>query len=198
MIQFIKQNYTGIKISPIIHPAKVVTELWIHSSKSTIVRKNGLIEVISRCIALNNTDVRHKLRLVSKYINEDELSKDDYSALYCALVNRSQKVLNEVVKISDIGEISDEEKQENIKIASTTIHLAIEEHSERIKRMEKMGEKLEEVSSTLQKTTQELDSIKGMLDKQVSINSSKQDEIENLNYKLIIKKKKIKTAAMRL
>lgn len=46
LIQFIKHNYTGIKISPIIHPAKVVTELWIHSSKSTIVRKNGLIEVI--------------------------------------------------------------------------------------------------------------------------------------------------------
>ena len=189
LIQFIKHNYTGIKISPIIHPAKVVTELWIHSSKSTIVRKNGLIEVISRCIALNNTDVRHKLRLVSKYINEDELSKDDYSALYCALVNRSQKVLNEVVKISDIGEISDEEKQENIKIASTTIHLAIEEHSERIKRMEKMGEKLEEVSSTLQKTTQELDSIKGMLDKQVSINSSKQDEIEKLKLQINNKEK---------
>ena len=93
------------------------------------------------CIALNNTDVRHKLRLVSKYINEEELSKEDYSALYCALVNRSQKVLNEVVKISDIGEISDEEKQENIKIASSTIHLAIEEHAERIKRMETMGEK---------------------------------------------------------
>ena len=191
----ITKYWFGTKFSPIIHPAKVVTELWIHSSKSTIVRKKGLIEVISRCIALNNTDVRHKLRLVSKYINEEELSKEDYSALYCALVNRSQKVLNEVVKISDIGEISDEEKQENIKIASSTIHLAIEEHAERIKRMETMGEKLEEFSSRLQKTTQELDSIKGMLDKQVSINSSKQDEKENQNsYNEIIKlKQKLKT-----
>ena len=52
-----------------------------------------------------------------------------------------------------------------------------------------MGEKLEEFSSRLQKTTQELDSIKGMLDKQVSINSSKQDEIEKLKLQIDNKEK---------
>lgn len=189
LIQFIKDNYTSTKITPIIHPAKVVTELWIHSSKSSVIRKAGLIEVISRCIALSNTDVRHKLRLISKYINEEELPKEAYSALYCALVDRSQKVLNEIAKITDTGDIQEGVKKENTKIASDTINLAMIEHSKRTKKMEDLGEKIDEISSSLNEKKQELESVKNNFNQQIIINNSNQEEIQYLNSQINKKEK---------
>lgn len=188
LIRFIKEKYNTLFVASIIHPAKVVAELWIHSSKSTIMRKNGLTEAISRCIALNNTDVRRKLRLISKYANEDNYSEEAYSALYCALIDRSQKVLKEVVRISDTGEVTPEKKQENALIASEAIKVALQEHSERIKRMEDMGGKIEKISSSLEETTQELITIKGLFKEQSCDNQSKQQEIDVLKQQIINEK----------
>ena len=184
LIRFVKEKYKTLFVASIIHPAKVVAELWIHSSKSTIMRKNGLTEAISRCIALNNTDVRRKLRLISKYANEDNYSEEAYSALYCALIDRSQKVLKEVVRISDTGEISPEKKQENTLIASEVIQVALQEHSERIKRMEDMGGKIEKISSSLEETTQELVTIKALFEEKSNENQHKQQEIDELKQKI--------------
>lgn len=184
LIRFVKEKYKTLFVASIIHPAKVVAELWIHSSKSTIMRKNGLTEAISRCIALNNTDVRRKLRLISKYANEDNYSEEAYSALYCALIDRSQKVLKEVVRISDTGEISPEKKQENTLIASEVIQVALQEHSERIKRMEDMGGKIEKISSSLEETTQELVTIKALFEEKSNENKHKQQEIDELKQKI--------------
>lgn len=53
---------------------------------------------MSRCFALNNTDIRRKLRLVSKYYKESDetYSQDNYQAVYTALIKRSTKAIHEV------------------------------------------------------------------------------------------------------
>ena len=55
------------KAMSVIHAAKVVMNLWLHSASSILVKKTALEEVMSRCYALNQTDVRIKLRCFYKY-----------------------------------------------------------------------------------------------------------------------------------
>ena len=86
----------------IIHPAKIITDLWIHNSNCTLLKKNALTEAMSRCFALNNIDIRQKLRIVSKYYKESDTdySEEDYFAVRSALINRSTKALKEIEEIS--------------------------------------------------------------------------------------------------
>lgn len=88
LIAFVKQEFRE-KISPILHPANIISDLWLHDPKCTLVKENGLTEMMTRCIALNNTDVRRKLRQLAKFIETDSLTESDYVAVYNSLINRS-------------------------------------------------------------------------------------------------------------
>lgn len=106
LIKYYKEQKQDSYIQPIIHPARIVMDLWIHNSKTTNIRRNALTEVIARCTALNQTDVRRKLRLISKYYKENEFSEENYKAVYIAVMNRSKQV------ISDINEIQNQNENE--------------------------------------------------------------------------------------
>ena len=79
-------------------------DLWIHNSQTTNIRRNALTEVIARCTALNQTDVRRKLRLISKHYKENDFSEENYKAVYIALMNRSKQVMSEVDMIQNQNE----------------------------------------------------------------------------------------------
>jgi hypothetical protein len=98
LIVFIN-NESEHRHSSIIHPSYIITDLWMHDPKCSLVKKNGLTEIMSRCLALNNTDVRRKLRQLSQYIDTTSLSESDYIAIYHSLMNRSQYVLKKLSAI---------------------------------------------------------------------------------------------------
>ena len=114
----------------LIHPAKITMDLWIHCSNSSFVKKNGLTEIMSRCFALNNTDIRRKLRLVSQYYNQtnSDYSQENYQALYNALIRRSAKAIQEVNLIIDNEEQNIENKDKvNSEHIKAMVDIAIEE-----------------------------------------------------------------------
>jgi hypothetical protein len=174
LIYFLKRN-SDIKFSTIIHPSKIVTELWIHNSKCTMLKKNGLTEIMSRCIALNNTDVRRKLRLISKYFDESNYTQDNYLALYHALISRSQHVLEEVSKI-------DEEHKPELYESSKehllgAIRIAIEEELNKTKSIFTIQKQYEEISAGLENAKTQIQESKTQIEKSKSEAVNK--EIEN-------------------
>lgn len=95
----------------VIHPSKVVMNLWIHSAKSENIKKEVLAEAMSRCYALNQTDVRHKLKLFQKYYKDSSITKEDVDLMYTSLIKRSANTINECNKLLEI-ENSDQEDKE--------------------------------------------------------------------------------------
>ncbi len=116
LIKYYKEQKQNSYILPIIHPARIVMDLWSHSSKTTNIRRNALTEVIARCTALNQTDVRRKLRLISKYFKENEFSEENYKAVYIAVMNRSKQVISDInaIQNQDENEASIYQRIENI------------------------------------------------------------------------------------
>ena len=97
-------------IPSVIHASKVIMSLWIHSSRSENVQKEMLAEVMSRCFALNQTDVRHRLKIFQKHYKDCSLTKEDVSQMYTSLIKRSANTINEFDKLSQIEESDQEEK----------------------------------------------------------------------------------------
>ncbi|WP_243346408.1 coiled-coil domain-containing protein [Parabacteroides sp. FAFU027] len=129
LIAFIKREYNE-KFSPIIHPSNIISDLWLHDPKCTLIKENGLTEMMTRCIALNNTDVRRKLRQLAKYIETDNLSENDYVSVYNSLINRSQKVLKKFASIEDNNKI---ESDQSRSIVAEIIQVSKIEEEDRIK-----------------------------------------------------------------
>ena len=127
LIKYYKELKQDSYILSIIHPARIVMDLWIHNSQTTNIRRNALTEVIARCTALNQTDVRRKLRLISKHYKENEFSEENYKAVYIAMMNRSKQVMSEIDMIQNQNEPEEtiHRRIENI------IRTALQEEEER-------------------------------------------------------------------
>ena len=82
LIKYYKDQKQDSYILPIIHPARIVMDLWIHNSKTTNIRRNALTEVIARCTAVNQTDVRRKLRLISKHYKRERVFRRNEGRIY--------------------------------------------------------------------------------------------------------------------
>lgn len=148
LISYFNKQAQG-KLSLLIHPAKIIIDLWIHSSHSSFVKKNGLVEIMSRCFALNNTDIRRKLRLVGKYYKESDgnYSHENYQAIYNALICRSTKAINEINLIIDNEEKDVENKEElNKKHIEALIKIAVKEELEKKERNSDLSRQIEQLS----------------------------------------------------
>lgn len=127
LIKYYKGQHRDAYVHPIIHPARIVMDLWIHNSKTVNIRRNALAEVIARCTALNQTDVRRKLRLISKHYKDDQFTSEKYSAVYMALMYRSRQIISELdaIQNSDLNEADICQRIENI------IRIALQEEQQR-------------------------------------------------------------------
>lgn len=102
-------NHEG-QLENVIHASRVVMSLWIHSCSSHNIQRLALTETISRCFALNQTDVRRKLRLFQKHYSDCSFTKDDVSNMYTSLIRRSIQTITEVERIKSIEETDVENK----------------------------------------------------------------------------------------
>jgi Zn ribbon nucleic-acid-binding protein len=148
------------RVSPIIiHPSKIVVDLWIHNSTSSFVRKNGLTEVMSRCFALNNTDIRRKLKVVSKYYkdSDENYSDENYRAVYSALIGRSTKALKEVDAISLNEQENIENKEEvNKGHIQVLIKISVDESVRKQQNVLALSEEKETLTATIDTQKQSL------------------------------------------
>lgn len=180
LISFCNKDNTK-RVSPaIIHPSKIIIDLWIHNSTSSLVKKNGLTEVMSRCFALNNTDIRRKIRIVSKYYksSDEDYSDENYRAVYSALINRSTKALKEVEAISLNEQENPVNKQElNNNHVQVLIKISIDEDIRRKQNAVELTKEKEVLTETINSQKQSLLSSE-------SINKQDKDHIAKLEKEL--------------
>jgi len=181
LISYYKNKNT---IPTVIHPAKIVTDLWIHNSSSSFVKKKGLSEIMSRCFALNNTDIRRKLKLVSKYYKEteEEYSEENYRMVYNSLINRSTKALKEIKSISLNEEDNPEHKHEiNTAHVKALIRIAIEEENEKKQKNSYLTSKLEKLSENIESKEYQLSQLN-------NLNKTDKEKINQLKAEIGIQK----------
>jgi hypothetical protein len=185
LISYFKQESTSKIKSEIIHPAKIITDLWIHNSQCTLLKENALTEVMSRCFALNNTDIRRKLRLVSKYYKETDTdySEDTYRAIYSALINRSSQALKAVEEISITEQANPTNKEEiNRNKVQALIKIAVDEETNKKQRLIALTKAKEQLEQDIKSK----DDLLSVTDKS---NSQDKEIIKQLKKKLEINEK---------
>lgn len=184
----------------LIHPGKVIMSLWMHSASSSLIKKSGLVEAVSRCFAMNQTDVRRKIRAIARYANFSDFSAQDVDYMYKALIHRSNKTIESVDELT--ADDTSEDDQKKIKVEEI-IHAAIGEEKERetsrIKDQEAIGKlsttieqltkKLSEAKDNNQSTQKELEFTKKSL-KESAENNSKQAKVIEAMQKALDNKEK--------
>lgn len=136
--------------SCIIHSGNIVLNLWLHSSRSSILKKSALISVVSRSLAMNKMDVRRRLHRLQKILISADIPEKDVKCMYKALLKRSEKTINNVDSLLEKSD--DLENNERNKYVKAIAEAARDEEEERKKsRMEdeaNIHRLLEEVEST--------------------------------------------------
>lgn len=109
--------------SNLMHPGKIIIEQWMNNTKGSTLKTSALTEVLSRCLVLNNQNIRQKLAIVSKTYNEisEAFEPELYKEIMLALYKRSKGVL----KCMDEAEI--EIKAQNYEKAYAKIKQAEKE-----------------------------------------------------------------------
>lgn len=182
------------KLPLLIHPAKIIINLWIHNSHCSFVKKNGLTEIMSRCFALNNTDIRRKLQLVAKYYKEsnENYSVENYQAVYSALINRSAKAIHEVDLVIENEQKNIANKEElNKSHIEALVKIAVDEQLIRQQKNSELSNELAELSENIKKANDVITSSK----QQKQIDDS---TIQSLKNQFSIEKSQIQNTILNL
>ena len=162
------------QLESVIHASRVVMSLWIHSSSSEKIQTLALTETMSRCFALNQTDVRRKLRLFHRQYTDGMFTKDDVSNMYTSLIRRSTNTITEVERL----EVIDKSEIENKDAVSQEIIQGI------LNAVKKEAEERTNAMSSMQKSIDELSvqigDLDGILKEAQSGNSEKDSLIQQL------------------
>jgi len=181
LISYFKNLNPLQKLPLVIHPSKIIIDLWMHNSTCSFVKKNGLTEAMSRCFALNNTDIRRKVRLVSKYYNESDsqYNAENYKAVYSALLSRSTQVIRETEAISLNEQSKEINKEEaNKQHVQNMIKFAVEEELRKQQKTINLKIELERLSNTVESANESLKSSNEKSNKDSELISNLQEEVE--------------------
>ena len=169
--------------SPImLHPSRVIVDLWMHNAEGLSIKRDGLSEVMSRCIALNKTDARKRITdFVRKYNDSEQaFTEEVVQKVYSALVNRSSAVVN---SIDDLMESEPESKDElKLKIATVVDH-AVEWEESRRQMIQDSKDSYERQALEQQETIAQRDERIKILEESIKI----KNEIEDLDEQIIDK-----------
>lgn len=134
----------------VIHAGKVIMNLWLHSSKSENIKKESLAEVMSRCYAMNQTDVRHRLKVFQRHYKDCSLTKEDISQMYSSLIRRSASTISDLDRLVAI-ETSDEADKEAIshEIIMGVVAAVNKESAEREKSMQALQSGIDDLNQRI-------------------------------------------------
>lgn len=101
LISYCRQRSDGKPA--MIHPGKIIVEMWMHSAKTSNLQNQVLTEALARCMVMNNKDIRVKLGIVSKYYNATSKNFDPetYKAIILGLFKKARKVVFYVDEVED-------------------------------------------------------------------------------------------------
>ena len=179
------KNKNANTVSPIIHPSRIVLDLWIHNSKTTLIKKEALAEAIARSTALNQTDVRRKLRLISKCYKSEEFTEDKYRYVFLALMDRSKQVMGDVEAMAASADNDIESAQ---KLAENIVQASIALETERREANINLHKKLDELKEIVFKGEQGKKAKNNENDIYTTLiedKSRKQDRLLEINPKLV-------------
>ena len=146
--------------SSIIHPGNVILNLWIHCAQSKNIQQMALTEIVTRCLAMNQTDTQRRLRIFEKYATNAGLTQKDFQGMYTELIRRSAKTIqstNLVIENEQNDSVSIESQAMMIKSIAES---AIESNNQRLNMQIELNEQIKLLSSqleVLQETTQQKD-----------------------------------------
>lgn len=106
-------------LSCVITPGNVVLKLWINNKSSSDIRGTLLTEIVSRCMALAQTDARRKIKLFFKYRKATEFPSDDVKDMYSGLIHRSNRVIMQFEELEKLDRSETEDK-----VADATVLMA--------------------------------------------------------------------------
>lgn len=162
------------QLESVIHASRVVMSLWIHSSSSEKIQNLALTETMSRCFALNQTDVRRKLRLFHIQYTDGMFTKDDVSNMYTSLIRRSTNTITEVERLEVIDKSEIENKDAvRQEIIQGIVNAVKKEVEERTNAMSSMQKSIDELSV-------QIGDLDGILKEAQSGNSEKDSLIQQL------------------
>lgn len=110
----------------VISPSDVILDVWMHSSISSIEKKEILNEAVTRCVALNRSDSVRKVSEVIRCYNDSTFTPESFIALQDRVYARSRPV------IELIGAMEESDSyDEKMKLAGQAMVQAQQEYSER-------------------------------------------------------------------
>ena len=72
LIRYFKEQQAQGTSPIMLHPSRVIVDLWMHNAEGLSIKRDGLSEVMSRCIALNKTDARKRITDFVRKYNDSE------------------------------------------------------------------------------------------------------------------------------
>ena len=167
-------------MSSVITPGTVVLKLWIHGAQISDVRGSVLTEMVSRCMALAQTDARNKIKLFCKYRKTSDIPVEDVRDMYSSLIYRSNNV---ILKFEELESIDRSDTQDKDAAAAALmgglIEATHEEAEQRHKlfndsldsqKLKKDMEKMESSFKALSEAKEESDRVISQLQKENSDN----------------------------
>lgn len=136
----------------IIHASRVIMNLWIHNVKTDSLQPELLSNVLSRCAALTEMDVRSKIAKISKYYQyylKSELSEEDVANMYSCLITRSAKTLAQFEQLENLDESSADDRAERSQKMLVVILQTAKEDSQSRKAVESNQKELDEKKRSL-------------------------------------------------
>lgn len=142
----------GKKMTPsaILHPGNVILNLWIHCAQSKNIQQMALTEIVTRCLAMNQTDTQRRLRIFEKYATKAGLTQKDFQGMYTELIRRSAKTIqstNLIIENEQKDSVCIESQVAMIKSIAAT---AIESTNQRLNMQSELNEQIKLLSSQLE------------------------------------------------
>ena len=152
--------------SSVLHAGKVVMSLWIHGSRSVDIKKSILVEVMSRCFAMNQTDARHKINTFSKHYKDNDLTVEDMQSMYTSLIRRSAETINKFDEIEKNDKSESPDESLNTQFTKAIVILVRNEKNERDKSETAQKELVDELNSSIDELRKQLDLLQKTSDSQ--------------------------------
>ncbi len=117
-------------MSSVITPGTVVLKLWIHGAQIADVKGEVLTEMLSRCLALSQTDARRKIRLFVKCRKGAELPPQDVKDMYSSLIHRSNNIIMKFEELEKLESSETDNKDDAVAVMTTGLMEAVHEDAE--------------------------------------------------------------------
>lgn len=183
-------------MSSVITPGTVVLKLWIYGAQIADIKGKVLTEMVSRCLALAQTDARRKIRLFVKCRKGAEIPAQDVNDMYSSLIHRSNNIIMKFEELEKLEGSENDNKDDTIAVMTAGLMEAIHEDAEQRHKLyndslagQKMREDMAQMESdlnTISKAKEEGDKVISKLQKE---NADKQLLINQLQEEMARKQK---------